>query len=339
MNVSKNAIVFVVAAAALVGFVVFNGKPKEAPAKEGVAIRVAYMPNLTHAPAVYGFQKGSFKADLPDTNLSGVTFNAGPEEMEAIRAGAIDIAFVGPGPLVQSLAKGEEGSVVFLDGSCQGGASLVSRPDLKIAKIADLAGHSVAVPQLGGSQDISLRHFLAEAHLASFEKGGTVKINAIRNADLPLLFAHGQIDAAWVPEPWASILVVQHGAKLVVDERDLWPGKKFPTTVLVARKQFAKEHPDLVKRFKDSHAKAIEALNADPVAGLQTVGEGLSKLTGKKIPKEVLDPAGKSLTFSTEVLTDCLQVSAQTQLDNGYLKKLPTEPNWLAVGSEGVSGR
>lgn len=339
MSSSRNLLVFGVAALALLGFVALNGKPKEAPSHGGVAVRVAYMPNLTHAPAVYGFEKGTFKADMPEVDLKGITFNAGPEEMEAIRAGAIDIAFVGPGPIVQSLAKGEEGSIVLLEGSCEGGAALVSRPDLKIKSIADLGGHTVAVPQLGGSQDISLRHFLTENKLAPVEKGGTVQIIPVKNADLPLLFAHGQVDCAWVPEPWTSILRVQHGAKLVVDERDLWPDHKFPTTLLVARKGFAKEHPDLVSKFKVSHGGVVKALNEDKKAGLEVVGAGLARLTGKKIPQETLDPAWETLTFSTEVLKPCLLVSAQTQLDSGYLKKLPEGSTWLAAGVEGVNGR
>lgn len=339
MDVSRKKVVVLGAITALAAFVLINGSPKATPAKEGTSCRVAYMPNLTHAPAVYGFQHGNFEADLRGVKVTGLTFNAGPEEMEAIRAGAIDIAFVGPGPVVQSLAKGTEGSITLIEGSCEGGAALVSRPNLNIKGIADLGGHSVAVPQLGGSQDISLRHFLAENHLAPVERGGTVQIIPVKNADLPLLFARGQVDAAWVPEPWSSILRVQHGAHLVADERDLWPNRKFPTTLLVVRKEFAREHPEVVKAFEASHSKVIEALNADKKGSLEVVGAGLAKLTGKKLPKETLDTAWEGLTFSTEVLKPCLLASAKTQLENGYLKRIPPAPDWLASGLEGTVGR
>lgn len=339
MKVTKNGAIFTVAVLGILGFVALFGKSNDAKGGKSLTIRVAYMPNLTHAPAVYGFQSGSFQAAVPEADLKGITFNAGPEEMEALRAGGIDIAFVGPGPVTQNLAKGSDSPIVLLEGSCEGGASLVSRPGLDIKSVADLGGHSVAVPQLGGSQDISLRHFLKEKGLAPAEKGGTVQIIPVKNADLPLLFSRGQVDAAWVPEPWGSILRVQHGAKLVVDERDLWPDNRFPTTMLVASRKFAKDHPDAVRHFQAAHAKTIATINQDRSAALGVVGEGLDKLTGKKLPKEALASAWNSLAFSTEVLTSNLQTSAETQFASGYIKKVPPGSDWLAAGLDGANGR
>src|SRR5262249_3001875 len=64
-------------------------------------IRVGYFPNITHAPALVGVNQGIFQKDLgADTLDASKTFNAGPAEVEALLSGAIDAAFIGPGPAV-----------------------------------------------------------------------------------------------------------------------------------------------------------------------------------------------------------------------------------------------
>src|SRR5207248_579343 len=104
-------------------------------------------------------------------------------------------------------------------GAGAGAAGLFSEPDPCPGARRD--GTRVAVPQLGGTQDISLRHFIAQQGLSPREKGGTVEIMPIKNPDVLALFLRGQLDAAWVPEPWATRLVKEARAQRVVDERDL----------------------------------------------------------------------------------------------------------------------
>ena len=56
------------------------------------------------------------------------------------------------------------------------------------------------------------------------------------NAQTLETFQAGTIDGAWVPEPWATRLVQEGGAKVLVDERDLWPDGKYVTTHLLGRR-------------------------------------------------------------------------------------------------------
>ena len=46
-------------------------------------------------------------------------------------------------------------------------------------------------------------------------------------------FQSGDIDGAWVPEPWATRLVEEGGGKILVDEADLWPDGKYVTTNVI----------------------------------------------------------------------------------------------------------
>ncbi len=95
-------------------------------------------------------------------------------------------------------------------------------------------GKTLATPQLGNTQDVALRYWLkSKGYQTQVTGSGDVTINPTDNASTLALFKTGKLDGAWLPEPWASTLVVDAGAKVLVDEASLWPRKTFPTTVLV----------------------------------------------------------------------------------------------------------
>src|SRR5205823_11001536 len=108
---------------------------------------------------------------------------------------------------------------------------LVVRPS--IGGPADLKGRTVASPQLGNTQDISLRWWLEQQGLrTTVTGGGDVRIQPQDNATTLQTFRAGQIDGAWVPEPWASRLLLEGGGKVLVNEADLWHDGRFATTLL-----------------------------------------------------------------------------------------------------------
>ncbi len=94
----------------------------------------------------------------------------------------------------------------------------------EINSIEDLKGKKVATPQLGNTQDVALRYYLDEKGIKTDTKGGgEVSIVPQENSQTLQTFATGDIDAAWVPEPFASRLIQESGGKILIDERDLWP--------------------------------------------------------------------------------------------------------------------
>jgi len=301
-----------------------RGWTKEAPGHAGQTdLRVAYFPNLTHAPALIGMAKGIFQRDLPNYHISERVVNAGPDAMEALLAGEVDMAFVGPSPATNTFLQSKGQALRIVAGVCQGGASLVAREDLPIGGIRDLDGRRIAVPQLGGTQDVSCRHFLAVNGLKTTDHGGTVTILPVANPDIQTLFLRKQIDAAWVPEPWASRLVADAHAKTVLDERTLWPGGKFTTTVLVARKGFANAHPDAVRAFVQSHLRTVEWIHRNP-AEAETVANGeLKRLTGKPLKPAILAQAWSHLSFSGDPGSASVLAFANAAFDEGYLKSSP----------------
>ena len=209
-----------------------------------VTLRLGYFPNVTHAPALVGVQSGIFKKALgSNVDLQLKTFNSGTEELTAIQAGALDAAYIGPNPTITAWTQLDKG-VKIVSGAASGGAYFVV--DKSINSAADLKGKTVASPQLGNTQDVSLRNWLKTKGLnTDTSGGGDVKIVPQDNATSLASFQAGNIQGAWVPEPWATRLVNEGGGKILVNEADLWPEGKYVTTQLIVTTDFLKAHPDV----------------------------------------------------------------------------------------------
>lgn len=285
-------------------------------------IRLAYFPNLTHAPALAGMAREEFTRALPHgVSIDPKIFNAGPEEMEALLAGEVDLGYTGPSPAINTYLKTHGKALRVLAGACSGGSSLVALPDAGVNTVRDLDGKRVAVPQLGGTQDVSLRHFMEREGLRPKESGGTVQVMPIKNPDILSLMQRKEIHAAWVPEPWATRIIAQAGARRVIDERDLWPKGEYSTTVVVARTQFLEAHPDLVDAILSAHLRTVAWLQAHPAEGQEAVNAELKRLTGKPLPEDVLKDAWTRLTFTAEPQAPSIQMMAQSAAEAGYLKQ------------------
>ena len=284
-------------------------------------IRLAYFPNVTHAPAIIGVGKGMWADRLSDYHLTSKMVNAGPEAMEALMANELDFSFVGPSPAINAYLKSKGKALRVISGACLGGASLIRRGDVQINSIKDLDGKRVAVPQAGGTQDVSCRHFLAANGLKAKDQGGTVEIVAVKNPDILALFKQKHLDAAWVPEPWAARIKKDAGAKTVVDERDLWPDRKFCTTLLVVRKAFADSHPDVVDLVLTAHLATLDWMRDHADEARRVLNAELKRLSGKRLPNSVLNEAWGKVTFTADPDPGSIDAFAQDAYEAGYLKE------------------
>ncbi|MCT9624016.1 ABC transporter substrate-binding protein [Pseudarthrobacter equi] len=284
--------------------------PAGNPAAE---LKLGYFGNVTHAPALVGVSKGFIKDQLGDTKLSTQVFNAGPAAIEALNAGAIDATYIGPNPAINSFVKSQGESINIIAGAAAGGAQLVVKPEINSA--ADLKGKTLASPQLGGTQDVALRAWLtAQGYKTNVDGSGDVAINPTENAQTLKLFQDGKLDGAWLPEPWASRLVLTAGAKVLVDEKDLWDGSlsgkpgEFPTTILIVNQKFAADHPDTVKALLKGHAKSVEWLNGAAADEKATViNAALKEAAGAELKADVIDRSLKNIVFTVDPLAGTYQ--------------------------------
>ena len=287
---------------------------------EPVTLRLGYFPNLTHATAIVGVEDGHFAEALGRNRLETQTFNAGPEATQALLSGALDATYIGPGPSTNAYAQSGGEAVRVVSGATSGGAALVVKPGIET--VEDLRGTKIATPQLGNTQDIALRFWLKEQGLsATQEGGGDVQVVPQENSQTADTFATGDIDGAWVPEPYLSRLV-NDGGKVLVDERDLWPDGQFVTTNLLVRTDFLEEHPDVVKQLIEGQVAANEAVNADPGHAQQVVGAAIGELTGKPLDPALVSQAWESLTFTDDPLPATLLEGAEHATAVGLLEEV-----------------
>ena len=293
-------------------------------APKATTVRVGYFPSLTHAQALVGLADGSFQKALGDgVKIDPVQFNAGPSAMEALLAGAIDMSYIGPNPAINGYLQSKGAAVRIIAGATSAGAVFVVRPQSNIKTAKDLAGKKIASPQLGNTQDVSLRRYIKQAGLDTKENGGTVEVVPMANADALTAFQKGDIDGAWVPEPWGARLVREAGGVILVDERDLWPGGEFVTAHLVISTKFLKEQPDLVKKWLEAHVDVTQWINAHPTEAKALVNSEIARLTGKALATGVLDDAFARMKVTYHPIKSSLNTSAEWAFEAGFLDSKP----------------
>jgi NitT/TauT family transport system substrate-binding protein len=291
-----------------------------APKQERVTLRLGYFPNVTHATALVGVESGLFQEKLgTSARLETSTFNAGPQVVEALNSDALDASYIGPNPAINAFAQSGGEAIRIISGATSGGAFLVVKPDIKNAK--DLKGRKVASPQLGNTQDVALRTWLKKKGLKTDTAGGgDVSVVPQENAQTLDLFRQGEIDGAWVPEPWATRLVQEGGGKVLVDERKLWPEGRYVTTHLIVRTEFLDDHPDVVKKLLEGHVAVNDVINNDTARAEQLVAQGIDKTTGKPIAPELVTASFKNLVFTNDPVASSLRKSAKDAEAVGLLK-------------------
>ncbi|GAQ66306.1 ABC transporter substrate-binding protein [Streptomyces scabiei] len=283
-------------------------------------VNIGYFGNLTHATALVGIQKGFFQKELGGTKAKYTTFNAGPSEIEALNGGSIDIGWIGPSPAINGYTKADGANLRIIGGSASGGVKLVVNPD-KIKSLKDVKGKKIATPQLGNTQDVAFLNWIAEQGWKVDANTGKGDVSVVRteNSVTPDAYKSGAIDGAWVPEPTASKLVAE-GGKVLLDEADLWPDKKFVITNIIVRQEFLKEHPDVVEAVLRGSVKTNAFIVSDADAAKAAANAQLKADSGKELPADVLDPAWKSIQFINDPLASTLQTEADHAVKAGLLE-------------------
>src|SRR6202047_3615495 len=215
-------------------------------------IRVGHFPNVTHVQALVAHAlsrqgKGWFEERLAGAKIEWFVYNAGPSATEAIFANSIDLTYIGPSPAINAYAKARGEEIRIVSGAANGGAALVVSGDSALKSAADFRHKKIATPQLGNTQDVSCRSWLAAGGLKITQLGGDAQGLPTQNADQLAMFQQKKIDGVWTVEPWVSRLQMEAGGKVLVEETDS------PATVLVSSVKFLNGNRDLLKRFVEAH--------------------------------------------------------------------------------------
>jgi NitT/TauT family transport system substrate-binding protein len=287
-------------------------------------LRLGYFPNLTHAQPNVGIARGTYQQALGSSvSLETKLFNAGNEAVEALFAGELDAAYVGPNPTVNGYQKSNGKEVRVIAGATSGGALLVVRGDAGISAPQDFANRKVASPALGNTQDVSLRSWLRQNGLNAKEQGGNVTVVPTANANTLNLFQTKDIDAAWVPEPWGTRLIQEAGGKLFLDERSLWPDGKFTTTNLIVRPSYMSDHADVVEKLLRAHVLETQFILQNTTDAKSLLNRALEKATGAALASAVVDAAWQNLDVTFDPIASSLAKAADQAYALGFLNQKP----------------
>jgi NitT/TauT family transport system substrate-binding protein len=286
-------------------------------------IRIGHFPNITHVQGLVAQHlsrtgKGWFEERLgKDVKIEWYVYNAGPSATEAILANSIDLTYVGPNPALNAYTKSQGQEIRIIAGAATGGAALVVQPDSILTKPADFRGKVIATPQLGNTQDIACRAWLAAGGLRVTQTGGEVSIVPTPNPDQLSLFQRKKLDGVWTAEPWVSRLEREAGGKILIEQ------SKESITVLVSSVKFLKTKRELAKKFAQAHRELTDWILAHPDDAKQMVQQELMAETQAKISPELIAQAWKRITLTTTTSSDEYQQFVANAQKAGFIRTAP----------------
>ena len=289
---------------------------------EQKTLRIGYFPNINHAQAVIGLGRGDFQKALGDNvEVKTQIFNAGPAAIEALFANQIDVTYIGPNPAINGYVQSNGEALRIISGAASGGAVFVVRNDSGINSPQDLANKKFSSPQLGNTQDVALRKYLLDNGYKTKENGGNVEVIPAKTSDIVSLMIKKDIDGAWVPEPWGAKLIKEANAKVLVDERDLWPNGQFVTAHIIARTDYLEKNPDVIKNLLEAHIDVTNSINDNGEEALQIFNVELNKLMGQTIPEDEFREGISRIELTYDPVKESLFKSANDAFDIGFLGK------------------
>lgn len=286
-------------------------------------LRVGYFPNVTHAQALVGIPSGMLGERLPTgVRLETRVFVAGPSLIEALFAGAIDLGFVGPTPTLNGHVRSKGRALRVVAGASSGGSVLVVRDGVTIERTKDLRGKTLSTPQLGNTQDVALRTWLSAQGLLPDGAGGDVRVVPLGNAEMFALFRRGEIDGAWVVEPWGARLERESFGQVLVDERQLWKGGRFVAAHVIARTELLRKEPLLVRAFLQGHVAATRRIHSDPGWVLSLMASEIERLTRQRMNPEVLSRALSRVEATWDPLPATMEQGARAAQREGFVDEV-----------------
>lgn len=283
---------------------------------------IGYFPNIDHAPAMVARDKGYYEKALgEDVKVEYKTFPDGGAFMTALKTGDIDAGLVGPGPVMNNFTNGAD--VKIIAGASSGGTAIVASKESGIDSIEDFDGKTFITPGVGCTHDVQMETFLQDYGISSARIGGTLSHVTGNPAQYASMFESGKVDLAAVPEPWASQLVKDAGAKIIVDSTQIAYGKTLPNTILVSSGKKISENKDVITKIVKAQEEAIAFIEKNPEEAKEITIKSIKDITKQELEKDVVDTAWTNIRFTEDVNTDVIQQFANSSLELKFLKEKP----------------
>jgi NitT/TauT family transport system substrate-binding protein len=286
---------------------------EEAPEEDfSASITIGALPISETAPLWAAIDAGIFEEYGLDVTVEAI--QGGALAMPALVNGDVDFLIGQPYGALRAHIQGLDARIIanyassYAEGDDING--VVSAPGSDITRPADLAGKRVAVNSIGAAGDLTIT-------AAVDQDGGdasTIEFVEVIFPEAQAQLEAGNIDAAWVPQPFLNMIVGAGGNLVMYNYQETLPG--LPTLVIMATEGTVQNDPELVEAVREAFAAAFAWAADNDDAVRQALVDNLS------IP----EPAAAGLPlpeFTTELDTGLLQQLADLAAEYGFFDTAP----------------
>ncbi len=192
--------------------------------------------------------------------------------------------------------------IKIVAGTHKYGYGLVVNPD-KIQTVSDLENPEIRIGCVreGGAVDVLLHKTMDEYGLN--ESSVIDNIQRMNPAQIVLSIGTGQLDAAFLPEQWAT-MAEDYGFEMLLMSQDIWPDMQ--GSVLVVKQDLIDNHPEIVERLVMVSQRATDWAN-DNMAEAAEVMRRQLQIAGNDILPGALGDSDGNIEITTEALLRSMQ--------------------------------
>ena len=254
--------------------------------------------------------------------LKWVEFPAGPQLLEGLNVGAVDIGFVGEAPPIFAQAAGAKFVYIGNDPAAPEAEAVVVPKDSPIRTVADLKGKKVAL-----NKGSNVHFLLVKALEKHGLKYGDIQPVFLPPADARAAFEKGSVDAWVIWDPFLAAVEKQSGARILVDGRGIVQNYAY----YLAERSYAEKYPQVVS-----------ALFEDTVQQGQWLKANIPQAAAIIAPQQGLSPevVALSLTryqFGVKPLTAAVAAEQQKIADTFHALQLIPKPIRIVDALPGVA--
>ena len=256
---------------------------------------------MDHAAAAYvALDKGWF-AEAGCRVASCESYVTGMALSAALARGEVQSAYICLVPALNAAANAGV-DLRIVAGTHQYGYGLVVHPDrIRTVKDLEKPGLRIGCVREGGSVDVLLHRVMHEYGLDP--QNILPKIRRMNPPKQVMAIRTGRLDAAFLPEQWASI-AEDEGFSMLLTARDVWPSMQ--GSVLVVTRQLCETSPDVVRKLVQTNQKATDWINAHPEEAAGLLARRFSISDGPAFPEPIAAQV-KNIEVSAPTLLRSMQ--------------------------------
>ncbi len=271
---------------------------------------------MDHAACAYISQDQGWHED-EGLNLSSYeSYATGMALAAALARDDIQVAYLCLVPAINVYANAGV-PIKIVSGTHKYGYGLVVHP-ARIKTVKDLEQEDIRLGCVreGGAVDVLMHKAIEKYGLD--EAKVMANVQRMNPQKLTLAIKMGQLDAAFMPEQWAT-MAEESGFEMMLLSQDIWPGME--GSVLVVKQDLLDTHPEVVEKLVRVTQEATDWTNGNPDGAAVIMARQLGGIGSNLLPTEVADMVSQ-LEITPQVLLRSMErLDYTTDIDSGVVQE------------------